>query len=904
MTEFFGSNLSSDFVQPNSTANSPSAQKNSTPMSPDLAAQVIETLKSEHGGAVKGRSVNDIKCLRCGEPKAWTSSTDPRKIRCNKSSCDGNSGIPWKEYAPSIYQDRKASLKKERPTQTNHEAYARQRGILHFTKWGGLYTSVSIGKGSYEALGFKTSSGQLNYRVINPPFENASHWNDEGSPAASSYWSPSIEIDTRKPIYIAESPLKAMALLEIGAQSISLLSARNSPENMPELLKLLSTFTDRIILAFDSDEAGKQCANKWYWFLVKKGLKPSVAYPTSKDWDEMLLNGELNIESLMLCEAIGGADFCGDIWNAFLRFENIMGYFPKIIEFKKAWYKPITEAVKTKEGTFTKLKDCIMIMNGILKPAYTLIQQSLDSERPSRMQCFFAHYTEQGRPVKRLVDFDPKEITQERDFAISISRQTGMTFIGEKMELATIKRDILKILDMPQVRATERYGYDYETGSFVFPYAAFTKEGKILRPNEQGFYTEIGVKPTTMESSIKNIAETGDVNQFYELLYAAGREQALLVAGFYVWTMCSSLNFDMPLYCKNHPFLSISGRPGSGKSTLVTTLNTVFSFQSAHEGVVQGASTVKGILRTMAKPVCVTIVLAENNKEVEAEGHRRYGQMDENAQLGLYNRQSGQTRANKEGSGTNRLPFDAGLIFSQNYEPFTKQSMKERVISVKIDSTEFTDEQKKALAYLQNLSLPQNGVIPLTGVGSEHYKRFKSLAKRQAEYIPQCAEHIRSQGVQNDRNIYHHGNLLAALCAMRDEFNLNQDMINSSASLLVQMAKLKPEQNMGESDTSTAFFEAFEALVHKTHESGAFLEHGREFICDDDKIYMRLTEVCNIMGRMGYDVAKSSILKSSLRQCGRYHGDRISIRYQWIGCHEVQKTWVFKRLGMSIQLKT
>jgi energy-coupling factor transporter ATP-binding protein EcfA2 len=539
-------------------------------------------------------------------------------------------------------------------------------------------------------------------------------------------------------------------------------------------------------------------------------------------------------------------------------------------------------------------------MNGVLRPAYTLLQNPLDSEKPSRLQCFFAHYEEQGRMVKRLVEFDPREITHDRDFSVCLARQTGLTFVGEKMELAYIKVDLLKILDMPHVRAIERYGYDYQAEAFVFPHAAFTKDGRMLKPNSDGYYAEIGIKPTSMESSIKNIAESGDVRQFYNILYVAAGEQGLMVAAYYVWTMCSALNFDIPLYCRNHPFLSISGKPGSGKSTLVTNLNTVFSFQAAYEGVIQGASTVKGILRTMAKPVCVTIVLAENNKEIEAEGQRRYGQMDENSQLGLYNRQSGQTRANKDGSGTNRLPFDAGLVFSQNYEPFTKQSMKERVISVKIDSTEFTPTQKAAIAELQKLSQAIDGVVPLTGVGSEHYKRFASLAARQAEYIPQCAEYLRGQGIQNDRNIYHHGNLIAALCAMRDEFGLEQDHVNATCAAIVQMAKLKPEQNMGESDTSATFFEAFEALANKMHDTGAFLESGREFVCDGEKIYMRLGEVCNVMGRNGYDVARSPYLKSSLRQCGRYIGDRVSMRAQWVGCHEIQKTWVFNIKGMNL----
>ncbi|HYX39825.1 MAG TPA: toprim domain-containing protein [Oligoflexus sp.] len=873
----------------------------STKMNPELASRVALVIEKEHGGKPKGRHYQDVLCLRCGQAKAFTAINDPRRIKCNRTSCDGYAGIPWSEYAPSVYEDFKASFARDDDNTTLQQNYALSRGIPNFIKWGGIYAQVKIGDGSYKALGFRTSMAFLNYRVINPPFEKAKHWNDKDSEASKAYWVPSHPIDTAKPIYVAESPLKAMAILEVGRQAVSLLSAQARPQSMPEFMEYLSGFTDRIILAFDEGEAGRKCARSWYWAFHEKGKNVSVSFPIGGDWDSLLRDGVLNERFLDRCEAIGGADFCGDARNAIMRYERLVGSYPPILEYRCAWYKPVTEKVKSKDGDYcTKLKDSIQLMNGVLRPAYTLLQQPLDSEKPTRMQCFFAHYEEQGRMVKRLVEFDPREITHDRDFSVSVSKQTGMTFVGEKMELAYIKVNILKILDMPHVRAVERYGYDYEAKAFIFPHAAFTKDGRMLKPNSDGYYTELGVKPTSMESAIKNIAETGDVRQFYNVLYAAGREQGLMVAAYYVWTMCSALNFDIPLYCRNHPFLSISGKPGSGKSTLVTNMNTVFSFQSAYEGVIQGASTVKGILRTMAKPICVPIVLAENNKEIEAEGQRRYGQMDENSQLGLYNRQSGQTRANKDGSGTNKLPFDAGLIFSQNYEPFTKQSMKERVISVKIDSTEFTPEQKEAVAELQRLSQVIDGVVPLTGIGAEHYKRFASLAARQAHYIPECSDYMRDQGVQNDRNIYHHGNLLAALCAMRDEFGLEPEHINSTCSQIVQMAKLKPEQNMGESDTSAAFFEAFEALAYRTHDSGAFLEYGRDYIYDAEKVYVRLGEVCNVMGRNGYDVAKSPYLKSSLRQCGKFLDDKLVKKAKWVGAPSTQRCWVFKRKDISL----
>lgn len=869
-----------------------------SPMSPDLASLVSSSLQAHHGAKSQNGYLQSIVCLKCGNPKAFTKLTDPRSIRCNSESCDGHAGMPWSDYATEVYNDYKASFKHDDGDMSRLQSYALQRGIPNFLKWGGIYATVQIGEGTYKALGFKTSTGSMNYRLPEPPFPDAAHWNDKGSDMKRSYWVPSVEFKKDERVYIAEAPIKAMALLESGRQAISVLSAGARPGQMPELVELLNGFESDIVLAFDNDERGREATKKWYYYLLGMKKKPVVCLPIGGDWDSLLVAEKLTDDFMNRCEALTGADYASDAWNAIARYHDLTEEYPTVMEYRGAWYKPVVRSDKNGE---TKLCGVECILDGILKPAYQLICQPLDSERVKRDYFFFAMYKEHEKSIKRLVSFDAREVSIDRDFSIALANQTSLSFDGTKKDLTYIKREVLKFRDMAHVRAMERYGYDETTGSFIFSHVAFTKDGRVLSLNSDEFFSDINVRPTAMESAISKIAHSGDVGQFYNLLYQAAGPQGLIVAAYYVATIASAVNFSIPVYCGNHPFLSVCGKPGTGKSTLITLLNAAFSFQAGYEGVIQGASTTKGILRTMAKAVCVPIVLAESNKEIEAEGQsRRYSTLDENTLLGLYNRQSGQTRANKEGSGTNRMPFDAGLVFSQNYEPFKLQSVKERVISVKIDSTVFTPEQKEAIAALQELTKTKQGVVPITGVGSEHYRRYVSLAKRQADLMEKSAGWLRKIGIENDRNTYHHGNLIAMLTAIHGEFGLDRAPFDEACALLVKMAREKPAQSQGESDLSASFFEAFEALCFKGHESGAFLERGEHYVVSGDKVYLRMTEVLNVMARTGYDVARSPYLKSALRQCGRFVGDRFNLRGAWTGCHEIQKTWVFKVADMNL----
>ena len=139
----------------------------------------------------------------------------------------------------------------------------------------------------------------------------------------------------QKIVWITESPIKSLALIQSSIYSISSLSAGWVPENWFE--KNLSNCNE-IIIAFDNDKAGRDGSDKLLNFLegFKKekeysNLKISCAFPPKrKDWDELLSAGNWVIPE----EELATGRWRGQLHLA----ENIKDYL-EIWNEKKANYK-------------------------------------------------------------------------------------------------------------------------------------------------------------------------------------------------------------------------------------------------------------------------------------------------------------------------------------------------------------------------------------------------------------------------------------------------------------------------------------------------------------------------------------------------------------------------------------
>jgi len=572
----------------------------------------------------------------------------------------------------------------------------------------------------------------------------------------------------------------------------------------------------------------------------------------------------------------------------------------KVVEYDGFWYRPIVDKIRDKHGSTTVISDVEQILDGYLRPAFTLIREDVEEGQTELQSYILGFHGFRGDEKRVLIPVTASDLATERDFTTALLKHALLSFSGGKPELNYIRVNMLKLKEQDRVRWIDRFGHDEQTGAFVFQHFAISSVGEVIFPNDYGYFNEINIKPPFVEKAVKKPALTADMHLFTSTFNKAFGARGLAVFGYYLATILSPDIFAHPKFGGFHPFLSITGKPGTGKSTLLLILHYIFTFQAGRDGQAVGQSTAKGLLRMMAQSSSLPVVLSENNKEAEAEGSKRYGKLDENTLLPLYNRQSAQIRANKTNDlTTNSVPFSAGIVMAQNHDPHTLRAIKERTIAIDYDSVDFSDDQKEAFLKLKQMELPdEDGCISLCGVGIEIYRNRGAISKLAISNLDEAYKLLAESGVTNERIAKNFALIIGSLLTFAEYFKVDPSAFFEAGDYLVTLAKSRYDNCISENDTSIRFFDAFQSLV-----AGGFLEPGVHFVANGNTVYMRLTEVENIMARHGYDVARSPILRSSLRLCSHFKNENHATK-GWTKGPKVQKAWVFTIIDLPAHLAT
>ena len=117
-------------------------------------------------------------------------------------------------------------------------------------------------------------------------------------------WLPKVELDLTKEIIVAESPLKAMALLEFGKQAISCVSTTTKPDDSMWLSEH-KTSLKKLVLAFDNDPAGREATRKWATYCRTHKLTYEIVLPLKGDWDSLWKDGRLDEKTRAKCQLEG-----------------------------------------------------------------------------------------------------------------------------------------------------------------------------------------------------------------------------------------------------------------------------------------------------------------------------------------------------------------------------------------------------------------------------------------------------------------------------------------------------------------------------------------------------------------------------------------------------------------------
>lgn len=518
------------------------------------------------------------------------------------------------------------------------------------------------------------------------------------------------------------------------------------------------------------------------------------------------------------------------------------------------------------------------------KRAFTQVDKTLEHNAEHK------HFLEinRGRRGRITVEVGAAEIITGTELRKVLKRKADVTLEALTLPVINAINRKLEREQAPVIRLVDRIGLDKESGAYLFGRFLYLN-GQRIEANAEGFFPEQGLRCRTQEPFVTDLESSANPAEMLQTIMKIYGTKALSVVAYYVLTL---IKHDI-LKEKDgaFPFMSLRGTRGSGKTQLVDWLNQAF-FQHWHGVDAKHSSTAVSYSRRFYHRRGLVIPFNEANGAFPRS-------FDENGLLTAYHGNSLYDRGKYDNTNdVISLPFEAGLLFVQNVEPFKVPAVKERIVSVQFFNAEeggVTDESTEAMRRLQAYSPAQRASL-----GHHVLTNIEAIKTAILSGLPQAKADIAEAGVQSPRVCFTHGLVLAAARALGEHFGV--PVPSSFDAGLVSFAQATERQAGAGNDLADAFFDAFAALSSAPQYAGmnpVQLEAGQDYLQDSEQLYIRMTGVLQKMGQVQYHFAKDREILTALKQHPRfvaasykYRGNELNGR--WASGNS-EWCWIFKR---------
>ena len=821
-----------------------------------IRKDVIGFIEKEMGGKVSGNNIHKITCPNCNNPEAWTKVADPTVIHCNrKKECGISTHIKeiaphlfanWAERFPSTQADPKATAR----------AYLHHRG-LDPTKFNFEQGTWTEGGCSITTVVFSflwTKRKWHRFLDIPKGIEGKTRWDmGEGEAYQGHAWTTGT-IDPSQSLWLVEGILEALSLKQgLGFQAATTFSAHHTPIKFYESLDR----SQELVIALNADRAGQDGTNKNLKELEKLGFtKVKVAQPPAdKDWNDLLVAGAFKAEGRE--QTIEDALWRGKLLMAqtFRQYLKVYeechgnqekgGHYEGLLDFRRAtWFCKVKSEGPPEDRKHTP--EHAKVLDATIHSAFTQLQEEKEFHST---HTYFIEVHPETKTGSRIVQMSAEELVTSHKLRVALKAKADVLLLNKTDDVVNALVQRLKKQNAPVVRLVDRLGYDPQSGCYLFGKIAYDQKGQRIAANDKGFFPGLGLRCSSSELIEYNLdnPDSIDLKPIIQLLRKIYGNRAVFALGYFIATLLKQE------FVKKHsafPFLSMVGPKGSGKTTLVDFLTNVF-FQLWKGIAAKEASTDKAIARRFYHRHSLVIPFNEANGSLPKN-------FPENALLDAFHGGSLYDRAAvSQDSEVIGLPFDAGMAFVQNLEPFTMPAVKERVVTLRFLNAEeggVTDETRSAMRELGCLATRTRATI-----GHKLMGMLPALKRDIFAEMSGLQDDLREHGVLSPRVAYTHAAIAATTVTVLSRTGFNDEEIKAMEILqdLADLALLKDVRSGGSNDVTTAFFEAFNQLSTKSVEvrGECFkLEEGEHFLADGDKLYVRPEEVKRIMKGAGYTI--------------------------------------------------
>ena len=402
-------------------------------------------------------------------------------------------------------------------------------------------------------------------------------------------------------------------------------------------------------------------------------------------------------------------------------------------------------------------------------------------------------------------------------------------FHGTSQEFQRLKTKLLK--NYYPVRTLETLGFDKKSESYVFSNAILLENGKVYYVNDQGLVNinnNFFYIPHNAKNNKENIAYEEERLFNYKRSSSTGLKDYLNLMfrayGFTghtaVFFLINSIMYDIVFKeCGFFPYLFLFGEPGTGKTSLVNLILSVFG--DGLQGVSVKGSSYKGATRKLSQYSNAITYLKEYDNDISGE----FDSVLKTAYDGV-----GYTIAQKTTDNKNKtFKVTSGIFIDGNSMPTNDEAVFSRIILLNLRSTIFSDEQTKAFETLQK-ECDGKGYSRILQDIFLLRKEFKAnFRSRLNKYTAEIKTEYKDSKLEA-RPIRHIAFILSAGSILADKKIISENEFLSFADYFIKDT-IEKEKIMIELKSTTMFFQAF-AEELRQHKHG--LKNNEEYKLDKD----------------------------------------------------------------------